>query len=75
MSKRIEDGELRWDVDMDGDSAQLQVDGHDIVSISDVRTDGKAHIIVWATSHPDSTIVWEGYVNVRERQGEEDSDA
>lgn len=75
MSKRIEDGALDWGVDTDGDSAQLQVDGNDVVSISHISTNGKAHIIVWATSHPDSTIAWEGYVNVRERQGEEDSDA
>lgn len=70
-ARKIEEGALSWGIDGGDDDVQLQVDGNDVVSISDVRTDGKAHIIVWASSHPDSTIAWEGYVNVRERQDDE----
>lgn len=72
MSKRIEGGDLDWATDEDGNNGvQLQVDGNDVVSITDVMDDGKAHIIVWASSHPDSTIAWEGFVNVRERDGDD----
>lgn len=74
MSKRIEEGDLSWGTDGGDDDVQLQVDGNDVVSISDVRTDGTAHIIVWASSHPDSVIAWEGYVNVRERAADEDGE-
>lgn len=69
----IEDGDLSWDVDDQGnDGAILQVDGSDVVSISDVTMDGRSHVIVWASSHPDSTIAWEGWINVRERQNTEE---
>lgn len=75
MNKRIESGDLDWRTDEDGNNGvQLQVDGNDVVSITDVMTDGKAHIIVWASSHPDSVIAWEGTINVRERQADEDDD-
>jgi hypothetical protein len=71
----IAGGDLDWSADEDGDNGvQLQVDGNDIVSITDVMTDGKAHVVVWASSHPDSAIAWEGFVNVRERQDEGDPD-
>lgn len=71
----IETGDLDWGIDHGSNNeATLQVDGNDVVSISDVMTDGSAHVVVWKTSHPDSTVAWEGSINVRERQDEGDPD-
>lgn len=63
----VEQGVLEFTVEADRGSAQLQVDGNDIVSITGVQDDGYAHITVYASSHPDSPMAWSGTINVRER--------
>lgn len=51
-----------------GNEFVLQVDGNDLAQISGINPEtGTAHMIVWATTHPDSTIAWQGPVNVLER--------
>lgn len=68
----IAEGYLDWSIDHGlNNDATLQVDGNDMVAISDVMEDGSAHVVVWKTSHPDSTVAWEGFVNVRERKDED----
>lgn len=72
----IAEGPLDWTVDDEGAEVHLQVDGHDVVTLGDIGEDGTARVWVWASSHPDSVTAWEGVVNVRERQAEqEDPDA
>lgn len=66
----LEEGELEWTLDLESSKHDcvLQVDGHDVFSVRDVGEDGSAHVTVWATSHPDSVVLFEGTVNVRERR-------
>lgn len=53
------------DVDWyDHDSMALQVDGNDLVQISDIAPDGTATVTVFASTVEDSPVLFTGTVNV-----------
>jgi hypothetical protein len=46
----------------------VQIEGHDIVHITDIDQDtGAATIRVFTSTHPDAAVLFEGVINVRER--------
>jgi hypothetical protein len=65
MTKKIHIGQLEVQVDRPRhDDWYLQVDGNDIISITDVMDDGTAIVTVHSSTHPNATTAWQGTVNV-----------
>jgi hypothetical protein len=59
----------------DGDSLAFQIDGHDLVHVSDInRETGVATIRVFTSTHPDAPVLFEGTVNVKERKEQDDDE-
>ena len=58
---------LRWRFGarrFDTRSVAFNVDGHDLVHISEIDADGNAFIIVYESSHPDAGVQFTGRINV-----------
>lgn len=56
-------------VENQGKRFYLQIDGNDIVSITDIdREAGTALVTVHKSTHPDADTAWQGWVNIKERQ-------
>jgi hypothetical protein len=49
---------------IDSNSLAFQIEGNDLVHVSDIDTDGTATITVFTSSHPDASIVFTAQVNV-----------
>jgi len=45
-------------------SVAFQVDGHDLVHISEIDADGFAFVIVYASSDPEAEVIFSGNINV-----------
>lgn len=59
---------MEYGVDYSDDNVCFQVDGNDIVHIErEPGTDGMAHIVVFASSHPEAEVLFEGRLNVTAR--------
>jgi hypothetical protein len=48
----------------DGESIGFQIDGNDLIQITDIHTDGTAHVRVFTSTDPDASVLFEGTVNV-----------
>ena len=62
---------LRWRFGakrFDARSVAFQVDGQDLVHISEIDSDGNAFVIVFESSHPDAEVLFTGRINVAERK-------
>jgi len=58
---------LRWRFGakrFDSRSVAFQVDGHDLVHVSEIDANGNAFIIVYESSHPDAGVLFSGRLNV-----------
>lgn len=65
----MEDGVLDFSMETTGGGTlAVMVDGHDLIHIDDSPgPDGMARIVVFNSTHPDATVLWEGVVQIRER--------
>jgi len=62
---------LRWRFGakrFDTRSVAFQVDGQDLVHVSEIDGDGNAIVIVYESSHPDAEVLFTGRINVAERK-------
>jgi flagellar basal body rod protein FlgC len=62
---------LRWRFGakrFDTRSVAFQVDGQDLVHISEIDSDGNAFVIVFESSHPDAEVLYTGRINVSARK-------
>ena len=58
---------LRWRFGakrFDSRSVAFQVDGHDLVHVSEIDANGNAIVIVYESSHPDAEVLFTGRINV-----------
>lgn len=49
-------------------SVAFHVDGHDLVHIAEIDSEGFAFIIVYASSDPDAEVIFTGRINVSAHQ-------
>ena len=62
---------LRWRFGakrFDNTSVAFHVDGHDIVHLSEIDSDGNAFVIVYESTHPDAGVLFSGRVNIAVRK-------
>lgn len=45
-------------------SVAFQVDGHDLIHVSEIDADGNAFIIVYVSTDPEAEVIFSGRVNV-----------
>jgi hypothetical protein len=45
-------------------SVAFQVDGHDLVHVSEIDADGFAFVIVYASSDPEAEVIFSGRINI-----------
>ena len=65
----IDEGELDFIAEPYDGGVALQVNGNDLVHITDADDEtGWAHITVFTSSDPNAIILFEGQINVRERR-------
>lgn len=64
---------LRWRFGakrFDTASVAFTVDGHDLVHISEIDSDGNAFVIVYESSHADAEVLFSGRININAHQPE-----
>lgn len=59
-------GDLEASAEWDGTKAvRFQIDGNDLVSVVDIDwTSGSARVLVFASTHENADVIFEGHVNV-----------
>lgn len=63
--------EVEW---YDSDSIAFQIDGNDLVHVSEIDDEGNATIRVFASTEREATVLFEGTVNVFKHREKEDEE-
>lgn len=71
---KMQQGDLDFQLSYEKGTTYLGVDAHDLIVIESAGEDGMANVRVWDSTGPEAEIAWEGRVQIREREEEEDAE-